>query len=362
MAGSDVRQNGQATGGITPAPPSLDPCAPLRLAAAAAWQVMRARQVRDFPRVLGLLEAVGQAAPDVVFFRHYARLRLGLQAAVIMGMLQEEQPDGKIYDAVDTYFPEGEHQRHPLATARDLRRVGEAQETFRELVLGLLSDRQRRETYVEEQLEAEYGEPFLGGLEGLLYEYLERLESTLPPPQLQQLQEAAWSECPLAGAPQRPPELSVLAQYLADMGHPQHTGSPTLQLVTSTPSLPQPVPGTPGSHRRRSQEGAVPAQEEMPPDLGLRCQPPGEQELDTTGDIVWESEEEESCSPRRKASYQRTRHNTLIPTFGDHLDPPGGCPGCCAPGTLPLPHGTDTPASGGCPTNLLLVTPNKHST
>lgn len=303
MAGSDVRQNGQATGGITPAPPRQDPCAPLRLAAAAAWQVMRARQVRDFPRVLGLLEAVGQAAPDVVFFRHYARLRLGLQAAVIMGMLQEEQPDGKIYDAVDTYFPEGEHQRHPLATARDLRRVGEAQETFRELVLGLLSDRQRRETYVEEQLEAEYGEPFLGGLEGLLYEYLERLESTLPPPQLQQLQEAAWSECPLAGPPQRPPELSVLAQYLTDMGHPQHTGSPTLRLVTSTPSLPQPVPGTPGSRRRRSQEGAVPAQEEMPPDLSLRCQPPGEQELDTTGDIVWESEEEESCSPRRKVPW-----------------------------------------------------------
>uniref|UniRef100_A0A8C4WSU4 TERF1 interacting nuclear factor 2 n=1 Tax=Gopherus evgoodei TaxID=1825980 RepID=A0A8C4WSU4_9SAUR len=332
MAGSDVRQNEQAVGGITPAPPVQDPCAPLRLAAAAAWQVMRARQVRDFPRVLGLLEAVGQAAPDVVFFRHYARLRLGLQAAVIMGMLQEEQPDGKIYDAVDTYFPEGEHQRHPLATARDLRLVGEAQETFRELVLGLLSDRQRRETYVEEQLAAEYGEPFLGGLEGLLYEYLERLESTLPPPQLQQvwrgnvgegegsggggqfwitcsnppppqLQETAWSECPLAGPPQHPPELSILAQYLTDMGHHQHAGSPTLPLVTSTPSLPQPVPGTPGSRRRRSQEGAVPAQEEMPPDLGLHCQQPREQDLDMTGDIVWESEEEESCSPRRKVPW-----------------------------------------------------------
>ncbi|XP_050774905.1 TERF1-interacting nuclear factor 2 isoform X2 [Gopherus flavomarginatus] len=285
MAGSDVRQNEQAVGGITPAPPVQDPCTPLRLAAAAAWQVMRARQVRDFPRVLGLLEAVGQAAPDVVFFRHYARLRLGLQAAVIMGMLQEEQPDGKIYDAVDTYFPEGEHQRHPLATARDLRLVGEAQETFRELVLGLLSDRQRRETYVEEQLAAEYGEPFLDGLEGLLYEYLERLESTLPPPQLQQLQETAWSECPLAGPPQHTPELSVLAQYLTDMGHHQHGGSPTLPLVTSTPSLPQPVPGTLGSRRRQSQEGAVPAQEEH--DRGHRVgvrrggelQPPQEGQL-----------------------------------------------------------------------------------
>ncbi|XP_038226279.1 TERF1-interacting nuclear factor 2 isoform X5 [Dermochelys coriacea] len=320
MAGTDVGKNARVAGGSMPAPPSQDPCAPLRLAAAAAWQVVRARQV-------------------------------------IMGMLQEEQPDGKIYHAVDTYFPEGEHQRHPLATARDLRLVGEAQETFRELVLGLLSDRQHRETYVEEQLEAEYGEPFLGGLEGLLYEYLVRLESSLSPPQLQQLQEAAWSECPLAGNPQRPPELSVLAQYLTDMGHHQHTGS-----VTSTPSLPQPGAEQPlsrtlGSHQRQSQEGAAPVQEEMPPNLGLHCQPPGEQDLDTSRDIVWESEEEESCCPRRKASYQRTRHNTLIPTFSNHLDPPGRCPGCCAPGALPPlggaappPHGTDASASGACPT------------
>nr|XP_042700878.1 TERF1-interacting nuclear factor 2 isoform X2 [Chrysemys picta bellii] len=105
------------------------------------------------------------------------------------------------------------------------------------------------------------GSPSWGELEGLLYEYLGRLESTLPPPQLQQLQEAAWSECPLAGPPQRPSELSVLAQYLTDMGYHQHMGSPALPLVTSTPSLP-PVPGTPGSRQRRSQEGAAPAQEE----------------------------------------------------------------------------------------------------
>ncbi|XP_074917413.1 uncharacterized protein LOC116839046 isoform X2 [Chelonoidis abingdonii] len=105
------------------------------------------------------------------------------------------------------------------------------------------------------------------------------------------------------------------------MGHQQYAGSPTLPLVTSTPSLPQPVPGTPGSRRRRSQEGAVPAQEEMPPDLGLHCQQPREQDLDMTGDIVWESEEEESCSPRRKvpwllrsrdpASAPQHRHTSL---------------------------------------------------
>ncbi|EMP30573.1 Protein-glutamine gamma-glutamyltransferase K [Chelonia mydas] len=107
-------------------------------------------------------------------------------------------------------------QGHNHRTPRDLRLVGEAQETFRELVLGLLRDRQRRETYVEEQ------------------------------------------------GPVVNPGVRVY--------------------------VPTPMPG-------------------------------GTRSLDASRDIVWESEEEESCCPRRKASYQRTRHNTLIPTFSDHLDP-----------------------------------------
>ncbi|XP_067389271.1 TERF1-interacting nuclear factor 2 isoform X3 [Emydura macquarii macquarii] len=324
MAGSDAGQSG------APGPAGQDPCTALRLVAAAAWRTVRARRSRDFPRVLGLLEAVGRAAPDTVRFRHAARLRLGLQAAVVMALVREQQPAGKIFDALDTYFPEGERQRPPLATARDLRLVGEAQETFRELVLGLLSDPQRRDTYVE--LEAEYGEPFLVGLEGLFYEYLGRLESTLPPPQLQELQEAAWSECPTAGPPRCPPALSVLDQYLTDMGHSQHEGLPAQPLGAE-----QPVPRTPGSRQRRSRQGAAPVQEKSPPALGLHSQPPGEQDLARSGDVVWESDAEDSSSPLWKASYQRTQHDTLIPTFHDHLEAPGGCPGCCAPGTPP-PH------------------------
>uniref|UniRef100_A0A670KCD1 TERF1-interacting nuclear factor 2 N-terminal domain-containing protein n=1 Tax=Podarcis muralis TaxID=64176 RepID=A0A670KCD1_PODMU len=59
-----------------------DPCVALRLVAAAAWHVVQKQQVHDFPRVLALLAAVKEAAPDLVHFRHYAKLRLGLQAKV----------------------------------------------------------------------------------------------------------------------------------------------------------------------------------------------------------------------------------------------------------------------------------------
>lgn len=163
-----------------------------------------------------------------------------------MKMLEEEEPDEKIYDAMDTYFPEGEPKQHPLAvsalgahpctvplshtfppqkqlhfaadhciwlfpqTPRDIEIVTEAQEAFRAQVLGLLSNRQARERYLEVsgqgaggravpgegrtltvhlqgQLEAEYGEAFLRMLEQLFYEYLLRLESALPLPNVSQV-------------------------------------------------------------------------------------------------------------------------------------------------------------------------------
>ncbi|XP_067171090.1 TERF1-interacting nuclear factor 2 [Apteryx mantelli] len=129
----------------------VSPSVALRLALAGAWHVVRGRSLGQFPRVLGLLEAVGRAAPGAVRYRHGARLRLGLQAAVVVRMLQEAQPDGKVLDAVDSFFPEGETpaaaQGH--ATPRDLAMVGEAQESFRDLVLALLGDRSRRAAYLQ---------------------------------------------------------------------------------------------------------------------------------------------------------------------------------------------------------------------
>lgn len=61
---------------------ALDPCAALRLVAAAAWHTVQEHRIQDFSRVLALLEAVEDAAPDLVHYRHLAKLRLGLQAEV----------------------------------------------------------------------------------------------------------------------------------------------------------------------------------------------------------------------------------------------------------------------------------------
>ncbi|XP_074713937.1 uncharacterized protein LOC141938825 isoform X2 [Strix uralensis] len=255
----------------------------LRLVLAGAWAAVRSRSRGQFPRVLGLLEAVGRAAPGAVRFRHGARLRLGLQAAVVVQMLQEAQPDGKIFDAVDSFFPEGEvlAEGHGLATPQELAMVGEAQESFRELVLSLLADRGRRVAYLQGPAGEEYGERFLRALERLFYEYLQRLESALPPPDLRQLQAMVWSHAP----PQpRPSDLPILSQYLMDMGHARCGHVPRPLTDTARPPEP-PNRSTPSRLRPR-------------PHL-CKLHPLQFPPLDWVGDVIGDIKDE--TNPRRKA-------------------------------------------------------------
>ncbi|XP_063177945.1 TERF1-interacting nuclear factor 2 isoform X1 [Chroicocephalus ridibundus] len=193
----------------------VSPAVALRLSMAAAWRVVRGRSPARFPRVLALLEAVGRAAPGALHFRHAARLRLGLQAAVVVHMLQEARPAGKILDAIDTFFPEEEAAGggHGPASPRDLAMVGEAQESFREMVLGLLADPRRRDAYLQGPAREEYGEPFLEALERLFHECLERLESALPPPDLRQAE--ATPRIPEA-PPLRAPPLEFVDDVISD--------------------------------------------------------------------------------------------------------------------------------------------------
>ncbi|XP_061448131.1 TERF1-interacting nuclear factor 2 isoform X3 [Rhineura floridana] len=258
-----------------------EPCIALRLVAAAAWHVVRERQVHDFPQVLALLAAVGEAAPDLVHFRHLAKLRLGLQAKVIMNMLQEEQPSGEIYNAIDTYFPETETPPHPKA----------------------------------EHLENDYGESFLHVVEELFHDYLWQLENTLPEPHFQQLLDAACTQGP-DHAPQ--PDATILSRYLSVMGYqtvgfpwPAPSPSPSSNLVHSEEaghSTPEPAQSNPGRNRSAC------IQEEDSHRHHL-----GNQEMEEAEDVVLNSSSEGGSSPFKQGEYQNTQHNTLIPTFQWHL-------------------------------------------
>ncbi|XP_070810082.1 TERF1-interacting nuclear factor 2 [Pituophis catenifer annectens] len=287
----------------------------LRVVAAAAWHVVRGRRFPDFPRALSFVESVAEAAPELVPFQHLAKLRLGLQAKIVMNMLQEDQPQGKIYDVIDTYFPENEAPpHHSKATAQDLEMVQTAQENFRILVLRLLSDCMQKEIYVQKYLETDYGEAFVKVVEKLFCDYLCQLEHVLPEPQFQMLMEAASFETP-SQLPQ--PSAAILNQYLSAVGYqragcaepptsPPHPSNAPRQSGDEDPQTP---PRSPQPGRSRNMDSPS-------------CISEGDsrrQSSETPEDLVPDSESERSTSPFQQGEYWGTHLCTLIPTFQEHL-------------------------------------------
>ncbi|XP_058709186.1 TERF1-interacting nuclear factor 2 isoform X4 [Poecile atricapillus] len=174
----------------------VSPSPSLRLAMAGAWWALRGRGLggrgldgrgldgrgldgRGWGRLLALLEAVGGGAPALLRPRHRARLSLGLRAQVVTSLLRELGPSPAVLDALDWLFPEG---AGPAA--------GHA--------LG------------------EYGPRFRNSLGNLFLEFLLRLESALPPPDLAQLDALCRSHAP-PGFRTRP--LPILRRYWAEVGH-----------------------------------------------------------------------------------------------------------------------------------------------
>ncbi|XP_043914338.1 TERF1-interacting nuclear factor 2 isoform X2 [Protopterus annectens] len=180
---------------------------PLHLAAAAVWHTVQKRQTHHYSKAVEFVEAINDSAPDLVSFRHYAKLSMGLKAKVLLDMFVTDAPHEKIFQTLDLYFPDSA-PRHPLATKRDVAKIGEAQKAFRELVEQLIKDKHYREQYLKEEMDEEYGETFLAALQKLLWEYIVRLDSTLPKLPVSELLETASSIEPSS------PESSKLMSHL----------------------------------------------------------------------------------------------------------------------------------------------------
>ncbi|XP_077764858.1 TERF1-interacting nuclear factor 2 isoform X1 [Canis aureus] len=219
----------------TATPPGAGPAA-LRLAAAACWHVVRGRCVEHFPRVLQFLRSLRAAAPGLVRYRHHERLCMGLNAKVVVELILQGRPWAQVLNVLHHHFPESGHVvRDPKATKQDLRKISEAQETFCQQVKQLAEAPVDLASKLQE-LEQEYGEPFLAAMEKLFFEYLCQLEKALPALQTQQLQDVlSWMQ----------PGVSItssfaLSQYGVDMGWPLSESS-----VTDSVSMTEPTEQSP---------------------------------------------------------------------------------------------------------------------
>uniref|UniRef100_A0A674H355 TERF1-interacting nuclear factor 2 N-terminal domain-containing protein n=1 Tax=Taeniopygia guttata TaxID=59729 RepID=A0A674H355_TAEGU len=234
--------------GFSPPTPPPSPSPSLRLALAGAWWALRGRGLegrgrggrglegRGWGRVLALLEAVGGGAPALLRPRHRARLSLGLRAQVVTSLLRELGPAPAVLDALDWLFPEGAGPAggHALGPPQELPLVGVAEEHFREQVLGILGSGRGLEPFLQE-----YGPCFRRSLFRLFLEFLGRVESALPPPDLPQLERLCRSHAPPGS---RPRPLSRLQRYFAEVRHAHPAPLPRPLPAEKTPLTRKPRP------------------------------------------------------------------------------------------------------------------------
>ncbi|XP_066570042.1 serine-rich adhesin for platelets [Amia ocellicauda] len=220
---------------------SVDSPLSLRIVAAGLWSVMKNRAVAHYDRIVDFLDVIHKQIPNLVEFRHYIKICVGLKAKIILDMFSSNQPLLSIMKKLNVFFPANGFE-NCTSTRRDRQKLRRCCHQFRRLVLRMIRDDSYRKTYVEEELEDEYGELFTAALEKLLWEYLERLESGLPKTTIEQLLAFKGdTQCLTEGE-------NLLAELLARESHSVPTVLQSLlqcAAMQSSPQEPESLPLSP---------------------------------------------------------------------------------------------------------------------
>ncbi|XP_041092761.1 uncharacterized protein LOC121305263 isoform X2 [Polyodon spathula] len=151
---------------------------PIRLLCAATWRVVSRREAKHYGKVVEFVEMVTEFAPEVLNYRHRAKIILGLRAKMIMEMLDHRSHPTQILAELEKFVcPASPKNMQPKQ--RDVVKVQKSVESFRILVQSLLKQKPLRNLYLQETLSLEYGDEFLSVLEKLVWEFLLRLDQLL---------------------------------------------------------------------------------------------------------------------------------------------------------------------------------------
>uniref|UniRef100_A0AAV2KRL9 TERF1-interacting nuclear factor 2 N-terminal domain-containing protein n=1 Tax=Knipowitschia caucasica TaxID=637954 RepID=A0AAV2KRL9_KNICA len=309
---------------------------PVRLVSAALWKVMKERDVLQYGIVEEFVTSACDTVPGLLTLRHQAKLTLGFRARFILELCLKE-PDPK---TIAVHMKRIQVNVSPSSSVVNMKRdlkIQEAVENFHGLVQELLTDKTKRDTFYKEQFPVEFGPKYDQELEKLLWEFLIRLDTLLPVPNLAQT--VSWlSEAPpvleeCARAATQPQLLKVLLQHQSCIGHletaaalPPNMGDSILASLSLLPSGKQPsneatefgptddtenkenTPNHPSSQGSSSQHKSVEQQNLT-----------GENE-----DYVADSEDEGTKNFKGRLfakRYCKTKHGTYVPTLREYWKP-----------------------------------------
>ncbi|XP_026072259.1 TERF1-interacting nuclear factor 2 [Carassius auratus] len=192
----------------------------LRLMSAAMWKVMLQRDTVHYGKLEETITTLCETVPGLLYYRHQARLTIGLRALMILEELrQSDPPDAQrvlqeLHKLLESSIPIGKMKDQ---------KVEEAKRNFQTLVYSLLKNAAARKQFFTEEFHLHYGGNYVANLQKLLLEFLIRLDKLLPVPDLAQTvswlssSPAVLEEC--ARSASQPQLLRTLLQHERCLGH-----------------------------------------------------------------------------------------------------------------------------------------------
>ncbi|XP_041934218.1 zinc finger and BTB domain-containing protein 11-like isoform X1 [Alosa sapidissima] len=158
---------------------------PLRLVAAYVWQVTRRGDVMQYGILADFVSLVLEAVPELLSPKHAVELILGLRARVVLELCREDHAvasdELKLHlDSIQLLLP----------VHRQDGSLGDSETGFTKLVETLLEDSEERRSFFQDVFPDVCGSRYDEVLQVLMWDFLRRLETLLPVPDL--LQVVSW--------------------------------------------------------------------------------------------------------------------------------------------------------------------------
>ncbi|KAJ8007382.1 hypothetical protein DPEC_G00116930 [Dallia pectoralis] len=306
---------------------------PLRLVSAAMWQVVQQGQVQDYGMLEEFVTTVTDIVPELLSGSQRAQLILGLRARLVLELCRMERtPD---LQNIQQHL----HRIQSITSTGDSEsndaEVQLTESNFVELVESLMKDQNEKENFFQDVFPVEFGPKYDSAIQMLMLEFLTRLETLLPIPDLEQTASmlnavpSALEQC-IRSVPD-PRQLRTLLQFHRKSGHLDSIGTPSSfgDRILSSLSLPPYVrvlsaPGVVSDAHLEEMEG-VDARELLKSrteeSVGLvaaddvqRCiMPKQESDMDTESAVVEiDSQPVTSLNPVRMSHFQPLKRSKRL--------------------------------------------------
>ncbi|KAK5923024.1 hypothetical protein CgunFtcFv8_000030 [Champsocephalus gunnari] len=152
----------------------------LRVSSAQVYSIVKSRDTQHFERALNFLEDTHRLLPSLVAPIKHMKVMFGLKTLLIMWMLTERRGMVETVCKICKFFPSKLPQYQDQCSQHEMFLMRKNHVEFKALAQTLAMDKDKREDYITNHMEEQYGEHYAQKVEDRLLHYLQQLEAVLP--------------------------------------------------------------------------------------------------------------------------------------------------------------------------------------